>query len=296
VAAEPVVLVHGGAGRGPNGADAGAPHREALAAGVDAARAELARGGSALDAAIAAVVLLEDCPLFNAGRGAVPTEAGDYELDAAVMDGRDRRAGAVAAVTSVRNPVLLARAVMEHTPHVLIVGHGAERLADRHGLELVDDDWFAERATEHVPGDADAGEGGGTVGAVVRAADGTVAAATSTGGMRGQLPGRIGDTPIFGAGTYADDRVAVSATGHGEAMIRGAAAHEISALVRHAGIPLAEAAERVVGALEPLGRGGLIAVDRDGAIATPFTTEAMYRGWATGDEPAQTGIRQRSER
>jgi beta-aspartyl-peptidase (threonine type) len=284
--AGPIVVVHGGAGRGPEGGEAAAgPHREALTEAVEAARAELAGGGSALDAAVAAVVVLEDCPLFNAGRGAVPTEAGAYELDAAAMDGRDRRAGAVAAVVGVRNPVRLARAVMDETEHVLLAGEGASALAERLGLELAGDEWFAERGAEHVAG---GGSEDGTVGAVVLDSSGGLAAATSTGGVRGQLPGRIGDTPVPGAGTYADDRVAVSATGRGEAMMRTVAAHEVAALVRHAGLPLGEAAQRAVLAIEPLGGGGLIAVSSDGSLAMPFTTGAMLRGWATGDEPVRT--------
>lgn len=282
----PVVVVHGGAGHGPRGGEeAAAPHRRALTAAVEAARGALRGGGSALDAAVAAVVLLEDCPLFNAGRGAVATGAGEFELDAAVMEGAERRAGAVAAVVGVRNPVLLARAVMESTPHVLLAREGASALAEREGLEPAGPEWFAERAPEHEPGDA-SGEHG-TVGAVVRDAAGLLAAATSTGGVRGQLPGRVGDTPIPGAGTYADDRVAVSATGRGEAMMRTVAAHEVAALVRHAGLPLAEAAERVTAALEPLGGGGLIAVDAGGAVAMPFTTPVMLRAWASGDDPVQ---------
>jgi beta-aspartyl-peptidase (threonine type) len=237
------------------------------------------------------VVFLEDCRLFNAGRGAVPTRDGGYELDAALMNGPDRALGAVAAVTTVRNPVLLARVVMERTPHVLLAGAGAEELAEREGLERAGPEWFGQRAERHEPGDA----GGvtsahGTVGAVVRDTDGLLAAATSTGGMRGQLPGRVGDTPIPGAGTYADDVVAVSATGNGEAMMRSVAAHEIAALVRHAGLSLAAAAERVMSELAPLGDGGLIAVGRDGELAMPFTTPALYRGWARGDEPAQAAI------
>ncbi|HEX8052182.1 MAG TPA: isoaspartyl peptidase/L-asparaginase, partial [Thermoleophilaceae bacterium] len=211
---EPVVAVHGGAGSGLRGGE-GTLHREALAAAVEIARRALAEGAGALDAAVAAVVFLEDCPLFNAGRGAVPTEAGGYELDAALMDGADRRFGAVAAVTTVRNPVLLARAVMERTPHVMLAGPGADAFAERAGLERAGPDWFEQRSEAHEPGDAggvssepgDAGGGSsepgdagdassaGTVGAVVRDRDGRLAAATSTGGMRGQLPGRVGDTP-----------------------------------------------------------------------------------------------------
>jgi beta-aspartyl-peptidase (threonine type) len=283
-----VIAVHGGAGHGPRGGEpAAAPHREALADAVEAARDVLAGGGGALDAAVTAVVLLEDCPLFNAGRGAVANAEGAYELDAAVMDGFDRRAGAVAAVSGVRNPVLLARAVMDETAHVLLAGEGAERLADRIGLERADAAWFAERAVEHVPGD---GQGGGTVGAVVLDAGGRLASATSTGGVRGQLPGRVGDTPLPGAGTYADDLVAVSGTGQGEAIMQTVAAHELAALVRHAGLPLAEAAERVTAAIEPLGGGGLIAVGGDGSLAMPFNTPAMYRGWASGDGPVRTAV------
>jgi beta-aspartyl-peptidase (threonine type) len=295
-----VVVVHGGAGHGPRGGEAAAaPQRRALAEAVEAARDALRGGGSALDAAVAAVVLLEDCPLFNAGRGAVATGAGEFELDAAVMEGAERRAGAVAAVVGVRNPVLLARAVMERTPHVLLAREGASALAEREGLELAGPEWFAERAAEHAPGDAAEAEASpgddrsshGTVGAVVRDGSGRLAAATSTGGVRGQMPGRVGDTPIPGAGTYADDRVAVSATGRGEAMMRTVAAHEVAALVRHAGLPLAEAAERAAAALRPLGGGGLIAVGADGAVAMPFTTPVMFRGWAVGDGEVTTSVR-----
>jgi beta-aspartyl-peptidase (threonine type) len=280
------VAVHGGAGSGPRGGE-GALHRDALAKAVEIARGVLAEGAGALDAAVAAVVFLEDCPLFNAGRGAVATESGGYELDAALMDGAGRRFGAVAAVTTVRNPVLLARAVMETTPHAMLAGPGADAFAERSGLERAGPEWFERRSEAHEPGDA-GGVSAGTVGAVVRDRDGRLAAATSTGGMRGQLPGRVGDTPIPGAGTYADDLVAVSATGNGEAMMRLVAAHEIASLVRHAGLTLGAAAERVMGPEGP--SGGLIAVGRDGELAMPFTTPTLYRGWARGSEPVRTGI------
>ena len=282
---EPTIAVHGGAGGGAAATDA---HGRALRDAVDRARGVLEGGGGALDAAVAAVVFLEDCPLFNAGRGAVPNAAGGYELDAAVMDGATRELGSVAAVRTVRNPVLLARAVMERTPHVLLAGAGAEELARSEGLEQAGPDWFGQRSEVHEPGDA--GGVGGTVGAVVRDGGGRLAAATSTGGMRGQLAGRVGDTPIPGAGTYADEAAAVSATGNGEAMVRMVAGHEISALVRHAGLPLGEAAERVMAELGPFGDGGLIAVDRDGSLAMPFTTPALYRGWAQGAQPARSAI------
>jgi beta-aspartyl-peptidase (threonine type) len=284
----PVVVVHGGAGHGPPGGEAAAaPHRAAMEEAVEAARAVLAGGGRALDAAVRAVVVLEDCPLFNAGRGAVETHAGSFELDAAVMDGTGRRAGAVAAVTGVRNPVLLARAVMEETPHVLLAGAGAQALAERIGIDHERPEWFAERGHGHEPGD---GQGGGTVGAVVLDGEGRLASATSTGGVRGQMPGRVGDTPLPGAGTYADDLVAVSGTGQGEAMMRIVAAHEVASLVRHAGLTLADAAGRVVEEIGSIGGGGLIAVDRDGAIATPFSTPTMYRAWAAGEERVATAV------
>jgi L-asparaginase / beta-aspartyl-peptidase len=290
VEVQPVIAVHGGAGSPPR--DGEGPYRDALGVAVDAARASIGDGGSALDAALAAVELLEDSPLFNAGRGSVLTGDGVAEMDAAVMWGPDRGAGAVAAVTTVRHPVALARAVMSQTPHVLIAGAGAERLAERLGLERMDPEWFVtDRERErHARRVAVAEPGGGTVGAVVLDGQGRLAAATSTGGVPGQLPGRIGDSPLPGAGTWADDTVAVSCTGDGEAMIRTAAAHELAALVRHGGLALEEAAERVMEELGPLGAGGLIAVGRDGRIAMPFSTPAMHRGWVAGDEPAQTAV------
>ena len=238
--------------------------------------------------------MLEDAPLFNAGRGSVLTAAGTVEMDAAIASGRDLRTGAVACVTRVRNPVLLARAVMERTPHVLLAGRGAEALAVELDLELMKPSWFVtprerERLAARVP--AEAAEAAGTVGAVARDRSGALAAATSTGGARGQRPGRIGDSPLFGAGTYADAGCAISATGDGEAVIRAVAAYEVARLVGD-GVPVAEAAERVlrdrVGALG--GAGGLIALGADGDPALPFTTAAMHRGWRTGDAPPETAI------
>ena len=257
---------------------------------MEAGWAALSAGG-ALDAVQAAVELLEDAPEFNAGRGSVLTAAGAVEMDAAVATGG--RVGGVACVTRVRNPVRLARVVMEHTPHVLLAGRGAEALAVEHELELMKPAWFVtarqrERLARALARERDgaAGEsaGGGTVGAVARAADGTLAAATSTGGVRAQLPGRVGDSPIFGAGTYADERCAVSATGDGEAVMRALAAYEVARLVRD-GAPLGDAAALVlrdrVAALG--GTGGLIALGAEGGPALPFTTAVMHRGWRTGD-------------
>ena len=270
----PVLLVHGGAGNPRGGVDdESAVHaalRDALLAGYEL----LAGGAAALDAAEEAVRSLEDCPLFNAGRGSVLTVSGHVEMDAAVMDGATREAGACAGVTGVRHAISLARAIMEKTPHVLMVGEGAERYAADAGLDFEDPEWFVterERArTEHVDH--------GTVGAVALDSHGQLAAATSTGGVRGQLPGRVGDTPLIGAGTWADEHVAVSCTGTGEQFIRAAAAHELSAHVRHAGRALPEAAGVVVEGLD----GGFIALGRDGSYAMPFNTALMYRGRAAG--------------
>jgi isoaspartyl peptidase/L-asparaginase-like protein (Ntn-hydrolase superfamily) len=281
----PVLLVHGGAGnpRGGEVEDEPAHHdalRDALLAGYEL----LTAGALALDAAEAAVRSLEECALFNAGRGSVLTADGRVEMDAAVMDGASREAGACASVTSVRHPVTLARAIMEKTPHTLLVAEGAERYAVDAGLEFEDPAWFVtERERErHARPDQH-----GTVGAVAFDSGGGLAAATSTGGVRGQLPGRVGDTPVIGAGTWADDHVAVSCTGTGERFIRAALAHELSARVRYTGDPVPDAAAVVIAGLS--GQGGLIVVGRDGSVAMPFNTALMYRGRAAGGS-VQTSI------
>lgn len=269
--------MHGGCGNPAAGVvrDEDAYHRaleEALAAGSGV----LEGGGSALDAVQAAVCSLEDCPLFNAGRGSVLTTDGHVEMDAAVMSGADLRAGAVAGVTRVRHAVELARTVLEETPHVLLVGAGAERLAVTYGLELCEPDWFVtDRQRERWMAVK------GTVGAVALDGDGHLAAATSTGGVRGQLPGRVGDSPLIGAGTYADDSTcAVSATGDGELIVRALVAAEVASLMRHSGVPLEEACVRTlrdrVGPLR--GDAGLIALDREGNVAMPANTTVMHRG------------------
>jgi isoaspartyl peptidase/L-asparaginase-like protein (Ntn-hydrolase superfamily) len=265
-------LVHGGAGNPRGGVDdeqeTHAALREALLAGYEL----LAGGAAALDAAEAAVRSLEDCALFNAGRGSVLNAEGHVEMDAAVMDGATRQAGACAGVVRVRHPVSLARAILEKTPHVLLVGEGAVRYAADAGLDFEEPDWFVtererQRLHEH-----------GTVGAVALDSSGQLAAATSTGGVRGQLHGRVGDTPLIGAGTWADEHVAISCTGTGEQFIRAAVAHELSARVRHAGDSLSEAATTVIDDLD----GGFIALGRDGSCAMPFNTALMYRGRAAG--------------
>lgn len=248
-----------------------------------------------MGAAEAAVSRLEDAPMFNAGRGSVLTADATVEMDAAIMCGRTGRAGAVAVLTTVRHPVALARAVMERTPYVMFAGPGAERLAAQHGLERMDPAWFVterqrERLRRAQAGVAHEDEGDspiGTVGAVVLDSGGALAAATSTGGRRGQPPGRVGDTPVIGAGTYADAHVAVSTTGDGEAIVCRAAAHEVSALVRHAGLDLAEACDRATRGISEV---GMIALDLQGNFATPFDTTLMHRGWKVGDGPVETRV------
>lgn len=285
-----VLAVHGGAGaleRERLAPDAEAAARRGLEAALRAGHAVLADGGRALDAVVRAVATLEDDPAFNAGRGSVLTSEGRVEMDAAVVDGATLAAGAVACVSRLAHPVETARLVMEHSPHVLLAGEGAERFALAHGAEAVDPEALVtelrrgqlERVRARVALDHDGG-GLGTVGAVARDRAGHVAAATSTGGMTGQLPGRVGDSPIVGAGTWADDAsCAVSATGHGELFVRVGFAHEVDALVRHAGLALGEACRRVLERVAALGgRGGCVAVDRRGAVALPFSSAGMFRG------------------
>ena len=305
----PVVAIHGGAGtlaRADFTPAKTAAYRDALQSVLASAQRLLAGGASALDVVTEAVRLLEECPLFNAGRGAVYTASGEHELDACVMRGSDRAAGAVAGVRTLRNPVLAARALLEAGGPVLLIGAGAEAFAAGHGCEQVAPGWFgtperlaqlhATRRAGQVALDHDAApppDKFGTVGAVALDADGHLAAATSTGGMTHKHPGRVGDSPLVGAGCYANDRsVAVSCTGVGEAFIRAVAGHELSALVEHAGLDLAEAARRLVWqTLPPLGgRGGLIAVDAKGTVALPFNTDGMYRGWVRPGEPIHTAI------
>jgi L-asparaginase / beta-aspartyl-peptidase len=292
--AEPALAVHGGAGALP-GADDEA-RREALERAVAVGWSAL-ESGSALDAVQAAVELLEDAPDFNAGRGSVLTADGRVEMDAAIASGPDGRAGAVACVMRVRHPVALARSVMETTPHVLLAGPAAERFAEERDLELMKPDWFItarqrERLARATAASSRFEVGGGTVGAVARDSTGVLAAATSTGGTRGQLPGRVGDSPLIGAGTYADADCAISATGDGEAIIRTVAAHEVAALVHHMGVALAEACEQVLRErIEPLGGGaGMIALGPTGDPVMPFTTPAMHRAWRVGEGPVQVAI------
>ncbi|TPG20056.1 isoaspartyl peptidase/L-asparaginase [Sphingomonas koreensis] len=288
------LLIHGGAGvleRGAISPEAEAGARDGLARALDAGSAILAEGGSALDAVEAAVKVLEDDPHFNSGRGAVFTYEGDIRLDAAIMDGRTRDAGAVTGVHATRNPVGLARAVMERSPHVMLSGVGADQFSREQGLEQVDPAYFAtdERRAQLETMKAnkadwfDVDMKYGTVGAVARDGHGHVAAATSTGGITGKRWGRIGDSPLIGAGTYADDRAcAVSATGSGEFFIREAVGHEIAARMRMLGNDAATAADDVMAEVKALGgTGGVIVVSAAGEAVSSFTTPGMYRGFAT---------------
>ncbi|MEA2405141.1 MAG: L-asparaginase / beta-aspartyl-peptidase [Thermoleophilaceae bacterium] len=294
---QPTIVVHGGAGNPRGGRIAvETPYHAGLSAALEAGYAVLAEGGRALDAVQAAVESLEDDPMFNSARGAVLNEDGVVEMDACVMDGNGVHAGAVASVIGVRHPVALARAVLDDSDHVFIAGDGALRFARERGLERMDAGWFVtERERRNWSGrrtDASEAVSLGTVGAVALDSSGNLAAATSTGGVQGKRAGRIGDSPLVGAGTYADDRVAVSATGSGEQLIRCVAGKTISSLVEHRGMPLGEACEFLLHERFATlgGEGGLIAVDAEGNVCTPFNTQVMHRGWQTRTDQPKTAI------
>ena len=299
------IAIHGGAGTLPRAemsTEAELRYRAGLNAAIDAGYALLEAGGASIDAVTRAVMLLEDNPLFNAGRGSVFTLEGRNELDAAIMDGSNLHAGAVCGVTRIKNPIELARAVMEQSEHVMLAGTGAEEFAADRGFSFVPPSYFhtPERwqQLERIRGGDTALSAltishVGTVGAVALDDRGRLAAATSTGGMTGKRYQRIGDSPIIGAGTYADDRsCAVSATGHGEVFIRAAVAHDICARVRFGGRSLAQATREVVlGELRALhGEGGVIAIDPQGEIAIEFNSEGMFRASRRQGEQAHVAI------
>jgi L-asparaginase / beta-aspartyl-peptidase len=301
------LAIHGGAGtirRSTMTPEREAAYHAGLRRSLEAGRAILADGGSALDAVSAAVMALEDEPLFNAGRGAVYTSAGKQEMDAAIMDGRDRSAGAVAGICGPRNPILAARAVMEHSGHVVLIGESALEFCRSQGLAFEEESYFfTEQRWKALQDtlamrksgadDQDESRKHGTVGAVARDRHGNLAAATSTGGMTAKMPGRVGDSPVIGAGTWADNETcAISATGHGEIFIRYAAAHDIASRMRYAGQTLEDAARIVViDILKPVGgSGGIIAVDHAGNVALPFNSSGMYRGVVRQDGKLLTGI------
>ncbi len=298
------LVIHGGAGTIERSKMTPAREQEYHAALERSLRAGfqiLEKGGSSLDAVEASVRVLEDDPLFNAGRGAVFTSEGMNELDASIMDGTTLKAGAVASVKHIKNPISLARLVMEKSPHVMLDCAGAEAFAKEQGVEMVDQKYFftQERwdALQRVKeAEKKGGAGGkefvvsdqdkhGTVGAVARDQSGNLAAATSTGGTSNKHPGRIGDSPVIGAGAYANNATcAVSATGDGEFFIRAVAAHDVSALIEYRGVKLSDAAQAVLDKVAKLGgTGGLIAIDRNGEMALPFNTNGMYRGHVDQD-------------
>lgn len=318
---KPVIAIHGGAGaitRSQITPTMQQEYEEALRDILAGGERVLADGGSALDAVTEAVRLLEECPLFNAGHGAVFTRNAEHELDASIMDGSNLSCGAVANVRTVRNPVRAARAVIENSPHVFFAGAGADEFAREQGLEIVDTSFFSTAARREQltkaqetgadtivldhDGSAQAASAlppldeskkMGTVGAVALDAHGNLAAATSTGGMTNKWPGRVGDSPLIGAGCYANNATcAVSTTGKGEAFVQAVAAYDISAMMEYAGLNLQQAAHKVVyEKLPPLdGAGGLIAVDRQGNVTMPFNTEGMYRGSVVVGEEAKVAI------
>ncbi len=304
-----MLVVHGGAGtitRGSMSAEVEKQYRSALEEALRAGHAILTRGGSSIDAVEATVRVLEDNPLFNAGKGAVFTHEGRNELDASIMEGKTKKAGAVAGVTIIRNPISAARAVMEKSPHVMMTGKGAELFATKMGLEIVDPSYFwTERRWKSLQNElrketspqsampADPERKHGTVGAVAVDRAGNLAAATSTGGMTNKQFGRVGDAPIIGAGTFAENEsCAVSATGHGEFFIRWTVAYDIAALMKYRGMTVQAAADEVINkklkAVE--GEGGVIAIDGKGNFAMPFNSEGMYRGWIGADGAPKVSI------
>lgn len=295
----PGLAIHGGAGT--IGRDMPLPvqesYRAALRAVVRLGLARIEAGQDCLDVAEGVIMALEDHPLFNAGHGAVYTAQGTHELDAAIMRGTDLACGAITGVTTVKNPIQLARAVMDRTPHVLLSGTGAEKFADTIGVARVENRYFDtehrreawERAQKHAQSPVEASSNKmGTVGVAVMDRRGKLAAATSTGGMTNKMYGRVGDVPIIGAGTYAnDDCCAISCTGHGEQFIRHSVAHEVSALMRWTGRSLQDAADHVMTQVLSPGDGGLVAIDRHGRTVFSYNSAGMYRGRATlgGGEP-----------
>jgi beta-aspartyl-peptidase (threonine type) len=292
-----VLVIHGGAGtilKENMTPEKEKAYLDKLAEALQAGSVVLKENGTSLDAVTAAIMVMEDSPLFNAGKGAVFTAEGINEMDASIMSGIDLKAGSVAGIRHVKNPILAARAVMEKTSHVMLVGKGAEELAAGSGIEMVDSSYFftQSRYDSYLKAKEKA-EKFGTVGAVALDKHGNLAAGTSTGGMTYKMKGRVGDSPVIGAGTYADNNTcAVSATGHGEYFIRNVVAYDISAQMKYKGLPLEAAAERVI--MQKLkaigGGGGIISVDKNGNVAMPFNTPGMYRGYLKSDGSSEVLI------
>lgn len=293
------LAIHGGAGtilRSSMTTELQTEYEQGLQDALDAGYKVLQAGGSAVDAVQAAVVSLEDFPLFNAGKGAVFNNAGAHEMDASIMDGSNLKAGASSGTSNVKNPVLLARAIMDNSEHVLLCGKGAEQFAKQQGLAFADDAYFynqhryeqwQQALKEDIISLDHNDKKFGTVGAVALDKQGNLAAATSTGGMTNKKFGRMGDSPIIGAGTYANNNTcAISCTGHGELFIRTVVAYDISCLMEYKGLSLQEACDIVVHdkLVKIGGEGGLVAIDKHGNICLPFNSEGMYRGYATETE------------
>lgn len=310
------IAVHGGAGTiSPSlmTAEKEKKYSEGLADAVKAGNKILSSGGTSLDAVAIAVKILEDNQLFNAGRGSVFTNSGTHEMDASIMCGKTLNAGAVAGVVTVKNPVVLAKAVMDYTEHVFLLGLGAEELAHKLKLEFAAPDYFFDSfrheqwiaikdsdktqldhsSSASAKATVDKEKKFGTVGAVALDMDGNLAAATSTGGMTNKRYGRIGDTPIIGAGTYANNNTcAISCTGHGEFFIRAVVAYDISCLMEYKNLSLKQACEKVVNdkLIKMGGEGGLIALDKNGNIELPFNSDGMYRAWQKNEEEVAVKI------
>lgn len=284
------IALHGGAGSAPKNMtkEQVTNYETELLKSLEIGKQMLENGSSALDAVQAVVISLENNSMFNAGKGAVKNTEGIHELDAAIMDGSNLKAGAVAGIRDVKNPIKAARLVMDSTAHVLLIADGASVFAKQMGLEIVDNSYFS--VDEKIKQQSDKG----TVGCVALDVYGNLAAATSTGGMSGKKWGRVGDVPIIGAGTYANNNtVAVSGTGHGELWIRRVVAYDISALVEYKGLSLEEAANEVIfNKISPMGGsgGGIIAVDKNGNISLVFNTSLMHRAWATSDGEQGVGV------
>ncbi|MFA5418079.1 MAG: isoaspartyl peptidase/L-asparaginase [Bacteroidales bacterium] len=293
------LAIHGGAGtitKESMTPELEQQYQEKLAEALQAGSGILKNGGTSLEAVCAAINVMEDSPLFNAGKGAVFTAEGVNEMDASIMDGENLMAGAVAGVKHIKNPILAARAVMKKSPHVMLTGDGAEKFAEEQGIELVDSSYFftETRWNSYLKAHEKASkEKFGTCGAVALDVHGNLAAGTSTGGMTYKMKGRVGDSPIIGAGTYADNNgCAISATGHGEFFIRNVVAFQINALMKYKHLSLDEAARYMIfEVLKPMGgEGGVIALDTLGNISMPFSTAGMYRGCITSDINAEVKI------
>jgi beta-aspartyl-peptidase (threonine type) len=288
-----VLVIHGGAGtilKKDMTPEMERQYRDKLQQVLDSGQMILENGGTALNAVTKCITIMENSPLFNAGKGAVFTSAGTNEMDAAIMNGKNLMAGAVACVSDIKNPILAARAVMEHTPHVLLVGKGAEAFAAKQGLQIVPPSYFFTekrwKALQKMKEENKQAEEKGTVGCVALDEHGNLAAGTSTGGLTNKMPGRVGDSPIIGAGTYADNATcAVSCTGVGEFFMRDDVAYDMGALMKYGQLSLKEAANHII--LDKLVKqhadGGLIAVDKFGNFTMTFNTPGMYRGYATSD-------------